>query len=109
MATSTVRACESARQSSSIGYKIRAERFPQFRATWERAFVEQMVSFCSDELMARLSDTSEDVREETIAFFTDPHIFSATCEVICDALYDFLCLEGFLDLPVDWRVKLGRE
>jgi hypothetical protein len=32
-------------------------------------------------------------------------LFSETCEVLCDALYDFLCLEGFLDLPVDWRAR----
>jgi hypothetical protein len=35
-------------------------------------------------------------------------VYSETCEVVCDALYDFLCLEGFLDLPVDWRVKISR-
>lgn len=48
-------------------------------------------------------------RDETIRFFTDPHLFSDTAEVICDGIYDFLCLEGFLDLPVDWRVKLARN
>jgi hypothetical protein len=70
--------------------------------------MEQMINYVSDELMGRLSTEGDDaVREETVKFFTDPHIFSETCEVICANLYDFLCLEGFLDLPVDWRVKLG--
>jgi hypothetical protein len=109
MAKNTIRASESARQPNSVAYKVLADRFPSFRGAWERTFVEQMVNFAGDELLARLTETDEEFRDETVKFFTDPHIFSATCEVICDALYDFLCLEGFLDLPVDWRVKLGRE
>ncbi len=108
MAKVTIRAAETARQSNSVTYKVHADRFPYFRAEWERLFVQQMVNFCGDALMARLEKTDDEIREETIKFFTDPHVFSETCEVICDALYDFLCLEGFLDLPVDWRVKLGR-
>jgi hypothetical protein len=68
----------------------------------------QMVNFCGDELMSKLSQSNEEVREETLKFFSDPHVYSQTCEVICDALYDFLCLEGYLDLPVDWRMTIGR-
>lgn len=109
MAKITIRAAETARQPNSVSYKIHADRFPYFRGEWERLFVQQMVNFCGDALMARLEKTDEEVRDETVKFFTDPHVFSETCEVICDALYDFLCLEGLLDLPVDWRVKLGRE
>ncbi|HEX3850042.1 MAG TPA: hypothetical protein VHW01_03695, partial [Polyangiaceae bacterium] len=62
-------------------------------------------SSAGDELLERLSQSNEDVRGETVKFFTDPHIFSETCAVMCQELYDFLCLEGFLDLPVDWRVS----
>ncbi|MBX3181546.1 MAG: hypothetical protein KIT72_13255 [Polyangiaceae bacterium] len=109
MARVTIRAAGTARQPNSVSYKVHADCFPQFRAEWERLFVEQMVNFCGDALMARLEQTDEQIREETVKFFTDPHVFSETCEVVCDALYDFLCLEGMLDLPVDWRVKLGRE
>ncbi|MCA9639351.1 MAG: hypothetical protein KC492_01625 [Myxococcales bacterium] len=108
MAKVTIRAAETAQQTNSVSYKVHADRFPYFRAEWERLFVQQMVNFCGDALMARLEKTDHDIRDETVKFFTDPHVFSETCEVICDALYDFLCLEGFLDLPVDWRVKLGR-
>jgi hypothetical protein len=68
-----------------------------------------MVNFCEDELMARLTDGNEEVREETIKFFTDPHIFAETCQVLCECLYDFLCLEGFLDLPIQWRASFARQ
>ena len=108
MAKLTVRTAETARQSDSVGYKIRSSVFPSFRQHWERLFLEQMVNYCGDELLTRLP-SDEEVRDETIKFFTDPHIYSETCEVICDALYDFLCLEGLLDLPIDWRVKIGRN
>lgn len=108
MAKVTVRAAESARQRDSVGYKIRADRFPQFRANWERLFLEQMVNYCGDELLARLADSSESFLDETVKFFTDPHVYSETCAVLCDALYDFLCMEGLLDLPIDWRVTMTR-
>ena len=42
-------------------------------------------------------------RAETLRFVADPQIFSEVCELICDATYDFLYNEGFLDLPSDWR------
>ena len=74
--------------------------------------MQQMVFFAGDELLERLTQHQEDsqeFRDETITFFTDPHIFSETCGVMCQELYDFLCLEGFLDLPVDWRVSAEAE
>jgi hypothetical protein len=92
-----------------VAYKIHPDRFEGFREEWERLLMQQMVNFCGDELISKLSGSDEEVREETIKFFTDPHVYSETCEVVCDALYDFLCLEGFLDLPVDWRMKISRE
>ena len=69
--------------------------------------MEQMVNFCGDELLARLTDSDSQFLEETVRFFCDPHVFSESAEVICEELYDFLCLEGFLDLPVNWRVSLN--
>jgi hypothetical protein len=104
-----IRNAQTAFQPNSVAYKIMPDRFEAFREEWERLLMQQMVNFCGDELIDRLSGTDEEVREETIKFFTDPHVYSETCEVICDALYDFLCLEGFLDLPVDWRMKISRE
>jgi hypothetical protein len=106
MAKVTVRVCKSARRPSSVGYKVLADSFGDFRAEWERLFMQQMVFFCGDELLERLTQEGEAFQEETVKFFTDPHVFSETCEVVCEQLYDFLCLEGFLDLPVDWRVSL---
>ena len=105
MAKMTLRVAKTASQSNSVSYKVLADRFPAFRAQWEQLFMQQMVFFCGDELLERLTQDSQDFREETIKFFTDPHIFSETCAVMCQELYDFLCLEGFLDLPVDWRVS----
>jgi hypothetical protein len=109
MAKITVRAARTARRTNSVAYKIHSDAFPEFRGEWERLLVEQMVNYCGDELMMQLSSEAERFREETVRFFTDPHIFSETCRVLCDGLYDFLCLEGFLDLPVDWRVSIARE
>lgn len=109
MAKVTIRVCKSAKRPSSVGYKVLSDAFADFRAEWERLFMQQMVFFCGDELMERLTQGNEAFQEETIKFFTDPHVFSETCAVVCEQLYDFLCLEGFLDLPVDWRVSLNTQ
>ncbi len=108
MARVTVHAAGTARRSNSVGYKVWPDAFPEFRAEWERVFMQQMVNHCGDEIFARLSEQGGDFREETVGFFTDPELFATSGAVLCDALYDFLCLEGFLDLPVDWRVQHGR-
>jgi hypothetical protein len=104
-----IRNARTASQSNSVSYKVQPDRFQAFREEWERLLMQQMVNFCGDELLGLLTEGEERFRDETIKFFTDPHVFSETCEVVCDALYDFLCLEGFLDLPVDWRVRIARE
>jgi len=109
MAKVTIRAAQTAQPGASVGYKVMPERFPHFRSEWERILMQQMVHYCGDELLSRLTDSNEEFHDETVKFFTDPHIFSETCAVICEALYDYLCLEGFLDLPVDWRVQHSRD
>lgn len=109
MAKVTIRGSKSARQPRSVSYKIRAEAFGDFRVAWERLFMQQMVNYCGDELLARLSDDHVNFHEETVKFITDPHVFSETAEEICAGLYDYLCLEGFLDVPVDWRVSSGSQ
>ncbi len=88
-------------------YKILVDSFSDFRAEWERVFMQQMVNYRGDELLARL--TEAEFHDETVKFFSDPHVFSQSAQVICEELYDFLCLEGFLDLPVNWRVSLQEE
>lgn len=104
-----VRAARTARRPNSMPYKILVEAFPEFRLEWERVFMEQMVNYCGDELLARLTETGTQFLDETVKFFCDPHVFSESAQVICEELYDFLCLEGFLDLPVNWRVSLNTD
>jgi hypothetical protein len=107
MAKVTIRNAKTAHRNDSVGYKIHAEAFGGFRAEWERLLIQQMVHYCGDELLVHLHQSDQAFRDETVRFFTDPHVFSETAMVLCDALYDFLCLEGFLDLPMDWRVSMG--
>lgn len=106
LAKMTIRAGQTARRPNSLPYKVLADAFPAFRHEWERLAVEQMVFYCGDELLSRLTEDGGEFREETVKFFSDPHVFSESCAVLCSELYEFLCLEGFLDLPVDWRVSL---
>ncbi len=102
-----IRAARTARRPNSVSYKILVDAFPEFRAEWERVFMGQMVNFCGDELLSRLTQGDAQFHDETVKFFSDPHVFSESAGVICEELYDFLCLEGFLDLPVNWRVALN--
>ena len=95
----TIRVSRAARRPNSVGYKVQADAFGDFRAEWERLFMQQMVFFCGDELLEKLTQSSEELQAETVKFFTDPHVFSETCEVVCEQLYDFLCLEGFWIYP----------
>ncbi len=107
LAKLTVRAAKTAHHESSVGYKVNVDAFPDFRHQWERLLMEQLVNYCGDELLAQLKSLDSSVRDETVKFFTDPHVFSETGQVLCDHLYDYLCLEGFLELPLDWRVQLA--
>ena len=108
MAELTILAARTAHHPDSLAYKIRAEFFPEFRREWERLFVEQMVFFCGDALLSEIERSGGEFREETVKFFTDPHMFSEACEVLCEEIYEFLCLEGFIDLPLDFRVARER-
>ncbi len=105
MAKNTIRAAQTARRANSVGYKVLADAFPEFREQWERVFMEQMVNCCGDELVLRLTQAGSEFHDETLRFFSDPHVYSESAEVVCHELYDFLCLEGFLDLPVNFRVE----
>jgi len=109
MAKNTIRAARTARRPNSVGYKVLADAFPEFRLEWERVFMEQMVNCCSDDLTTRLTQSGSEYRDETIRFFSDPHVYSDSAGVVCHELYDFLCLEGFLDLPVNFRVEEADE
>ena len=88
------------------GYKVPADSFGRFRQAFERRFLQRLVPFAADGMLKRVHSTEGKFRVETLRFVADPHIFSDVCELICDAMYDFLYNEGFLDLPGDWRARL---
>lgn len=92
---------------TTAGYKISASAFPTFRQAFERRFLQRLVPFTEDEMLRRVRESKTGFRGETIRFVADPHIFSDVCEVICDAVYDNLYNDGFLDLPSDWRAHLS--
>jgi hypothetical protein len=89
------------------GYKVPADAFARFRQTFERRFLQRLVPFAADGMLKRVHSSEGKFRVETLRFVADPHIFSDVCELICEATYDFLYNEGFLDLPGDWRARLG--
>jgi hypothetical protein len=90
------------------GYKISADAFARFRQAFERRFLQRLVSFAEDEMLKRVRGREDKFRIETIHFVADPQIFTDVCELVCDAVYDFLYSDGFLDLPGDWRDRLAR-
>jgi hypothetical protein len=89
------------------GYKISADAFPRFRQTFERKFLQLVARVVDDGMLSRVRARKDQFRVETIRFVADPHIFSDVCELVCDGIYDFLYNDGFLDLPPDWRARLG--
>jgi hypothetical protein len=89
------------------GYKISSDAFPRFRQSFERRFLQRLVAFAEEEMLRRVRESAGNFRIETIHFVADPHIFSDICELICDAVYDYLYNDGFLDLPQDWRNRLA--
>jgi len=91
-------------EGRAFPYKIAADAFPRFRVAFERGFMVRLVSAIEDPLVARLADTAGPDRDETIQLITDPQLFSIICGEICDGAYEFLCNEGFLDLPSDGRL-----
>ncbi len=93
----------------SVSYKVSAEGFVKLRAAYERAFLELLVPYVGEEMLKRVRARDARFRVETIRFVADPHIFSDVCELICEATYDSLYNEGFLDLPPDWRARLADE
>lgn len=94
-----------ARQHDSVSYKVRTQGFAPFRNAFEAALVAEMIEYCTDRFLRELDQLESDVAEETSKFFTDPFVYSQTCMIISGDIYDFLCLEGFLDIPPDWRSR----
>jgi hypothetical protein len=88
------------------GYKVSVKAFPAFRQAFERRFLQRLVAYAEDELLKRTAAREDKFRVETIRFLAQPQIFSDVCELVCDAVYDSLYNDGFLDLPGDWRARL---
>ncbi|MDP3279040.1 MAG: hypothetical protein Q8Q09_27855 [Deltaproteobacteria bacterium] len=91
------------------GYKLAPEVFSAFRAAFDKHFIERLVMNVQGPLVQRTSEMRATFREETLEFVADPQIFSAICTVVCDAIYDYLYTEGFLDLPTHWREHFLRD
>jgi hypothetical protein len=104
-ARAVVTAAGTSSHPTSVGYRVGAKAFPDFRVACQREFMERLVAHASGDLVERLTASEQPFLEETITFFTTPRVYSETVDVLCDALYDYLHQQGFLDLPLDWRVQ----
>ncbi len=95
---------------SEYSYKIHEKRFSAFRQAFERRFLERLLASVEQPLAERL-ESSEDggFRPETIRFAGDPRIYAEVCDVVCNAVYEYLHGEGYLDLPVKWQEHLAKQ
>ncbi|MFT5359235.1 MAG: hypothetical protein ACI9KE_006478 [Polyangiales bacterium] len=87
-----------------LDYKITETQFGRFREVFEARFMDRLLASIQKPLADALGESSEYVwREETVRFAADPRIYAEICGVMCNAVYNYLHGEGFLDLPVDWQ------
>jgi hypothetical protein len=107
LAREVVRDARLAEARTSAAYKISASAFKPFRQAFERRFLQRLVPFVEAGMLERVRTGEAQFRTETIRLVADPLIFSDVCEVVCDAVYDMLYNDGFLDLPSDWRRRLS--
>lgn len=91
------------------GYKLGPDVFKPFRETFDKKFLERLVMAVQEPIVARAGEMRDVLREESLRFVADPHIFTEICAVVCDAIYDYLYGEGFLELPDQWRTHLLRS
>lgn len=106
IAEEVIRESGSARVSAALGYKVLHESFAPFRQALERRFLAKLVSHVQHKMVKTLQQSEDSFRDETIAFVQMPQVYSEICALVCDGVYDFLCNEGFLDLPIDWRAEI---
>jgi hypothetical protein len=107
LAWEVVREGRLADSSLGGGYKISADGFPAFRAAFEKNFLRRLVSFAEDAMLVAVRGREDKFRTETLRFVAEPQIFTDVCELVGDAVYDYLYNDGFLDLPADWRARLA--
>jgi hypothetical protein len=92
-----------------FGYKVPTDKFPAFREVFDKKFLQRLVTEVQEPVLKKAGEMKDTFRDETRRFVADPHIFSEICAVLCDAVYDYLHTEGFLDLPPQWRAHLDRH
>ncbi len=96
-------------EGRQAGYKLGPDMFGRFREVFESHFLERLVLNVQGPIVERSEGMRETFRDETLHFVADPQIFSDICSVVCDAIYDYLYAEGFLDLPTQWRNHLFQD
>lgn len=82
--------------------------FPEFRAAFDRAFLDMLVDAMRDRVEEQLADPALKLGEDSVEFLAAPEVYVEICSIVCDSVYDYLHSEGFLDLPADWRAHLHR-
>ena len=92
---------------NDLTYKIREKAFGDFRLVFERKFLDHLLATIQQPLTERVA--SSELREETLRFASEPRIYAEICGVCCNAIYEYLHGEGFLDLPVDWQTHIARQ
>ncbi len=107
LAWEVVKEAKLADQKLRAGYKISSELFPSFRKAFERRLLQRLVVMVEEGMLKRVRESQDPFREETLRFVADPQIFGDICGIVCNAVYDFLYLDGFLDLPEDWRATVA--
>jgi hypothetical protein len=107
LAWEVVKEARLADSRARAGYKIGPDAFPRFRTAFERKFLQRLVAQVTDGMLEKVRSKGTEFRAETLRFVADPQIFTDVCELVCDAVYDYLYNDGFLDLPTDWRARLG--
>jgi hypothetical protein len=99
-----------AAHGADLSYKIHEKDFAAFREAFDRRFLERLLASVQQPLAQRLASGEHGgFRPETLRFAGDPRIYAEICDVTCNAVYDYLHGEGFLDLPVRWQEHLGED
>jgi arsenate reductase-like glutaredoxin family protein len=92
---------------SQTAHKVTEDTFPAFRRAFEHGFINRLVAFADVEMRRRIHSAQAPFRKETVRLACDPRIYSDVCELVCNAVYDQLYNDGFLDLPADWHAMLS--
>ncbi len=92
-------------ETAQLTYKIKEDGFAAFRKSYEHHFLAMLLEGIDAPLAKALTEQGP-FRQETLRFAGEPQVFAEICGVMCNAMYEFLHGEGFLDLPVAWQEHL---